>query len=526
MHEGFAFITIDENDLPYRSVGSFRDFRSEYDVCSSHKQSWSLLKSRNTGSNPRAGVLTFDYFQRRMRLAVQEDMPKREFWRGLTVCGLCTCFASIWLHAIMQAHPHFSGDIFLTASLRYRYLRRVRGGHFLLHSIRSHPRIQASLGRDGVFHPRWGLCGPGSGGLSDRHSGGHSWILTVAWLVAAVLFQSAGHAQSLWKVETKRQKLAQMTLAALMVAAFPAAAVPYALDRTILPALTTSSDTWFQAAVFGVIAAALAPGIILAALVAYYRRYHTEDDRLTGLLCYFFVPCAFGLASGALSTSRFDEWWTVEQILIGVSWLTLMAGIGVGNAFADKEVGDRIEELEALRDISWALVGTGSFRQLCEKFAETLTTRLDAKITGVFIADDNGAALEMVAIHGSAERQQNVGTSYPITSKGHYPGFHSGHTARAFITREVQVAHEVFVDVELVPWRVIAVDKGCAVSLPLVGRASAMGVLDVYFSDARQLGRQRLMLLNTIAASAGPAIENARAGESAPEDEQELDLAA
>ncbi len=49
MHEGFAFITIDENDLPYRSVGSFRDFRSEYDVCSSHKQSWSLLKSRNTG---------------------------------------------------------------------------------------------------------------------------------------------------------------------------------------------------------------------------------------------------------------------------------------------------------------------------------------------------------------------------------------------------------------------------------------------------------------------------------------------
>ncbi len=65
MHEGFAFITIDENDF-----AQFRDFLSEYDVCIVHKQSCSLLKSRNTGSNQCAGVptfdfLTFDYFQRR-----------------------------------------------------------------------------------------------------------------------------------------------------------------------------------------------------------------------------------------------------------------------------------------------------------------------------------------------------------------------------------------------------------------------------------------------------------------------------
>ena len=228
-------------------------------------------------------------------MAVQEDIsPKREFWRGLTVYGLCICAASICLHAIVQGHPHFSGDIFLTASCAIGICAAFGAATFCFTRFvfsRAFRHLLAAM----AFSTLVG--GYAAQGVVDYRnvgaSGGHSWILTVAWLVAAALLQSAGHAQSLWKVDTRRQRLAQMTLAGLMVVAFPAAAVPYALDKTILPALTASSGTWFQAAVFGVIAAALAPGIILAALVAYYRRYHTEDDRLTGTAVLFLRALRF-----------------------------------------------------------------------------------------------------------------------------------------------------------------------------------------------------------------------------------------
>lgn len=79
------------------------------------------------------------------------------------------------------------------------------------------------------------------------------------------------------------------------------------------------------------------------------------------------------------------------------------------------------------------------------------------------------------------------------------------------------MANDVFVDVELVPWRIVAADDGCAASIPLADHDVCIGVLDVYFSDASQLTTSRLRLLATIAAAATSAIEYAlskQAGES------------
>jgi len=108
------------------------------------------------------------------------------------------------------------------------------------------------------------------------------------------------------------------------------------------------------------------------------------------------------------------------------------------------------------------------------------------------------------------------------------PGFHTGHTAKAFNSKQVHTASDVFVDVEFVPWPVIAVDDGCAASIPLVNQGAAFGALNLYFGQSRELTKQRLELLATIAASATPAIQNAIAREqfAQPCVENELDAAA
>ena len=83
------------------------------------------------------------------------------------------------------------------------------------------------------------------------------------------------------------------------------------------------------------------------------------------------------------------------------------------------------------------------------------------------------------------------------------------------------------VDVEFVPWRVVAQNDGCAASIPLVDHDVCTGVLNAYFSDATQLTTARLRLLATIAAAATSAIEFALSKEAGPCSESaELDLAA
>jgi len=86
----------------------------------------------------------------------------------------------------------------------------------------------------------------------------------------------------------------------------------------------------------------------------------------------------------------------------------------------------------------------------------------------------------------------------------------------------------VFIDVEFVPWRLIAVHDGCAVSVPLLDQGDALGIVNFYFTDSVLLTRQRLRLLATIAGATTPAIKNALLMEAfqAREQNTEFDKAA
>jgi GAF domain-containing protein len=192
-----------------------------------------------------------------------------------------------------------------------------------------------------------------------------------------------------------------------------------------------------------------------------------------------------------------------------LSWFAIISGFCIENAIMQREAQDRVQELDALHQVSWSIVGVGSLHDLLDMYARTHQEQLGVKVAAVYLADKTADCLELYAIRGPDDCPGAVGTKYPITSENRWPGFNTGHTARAFLSQEVQVANDVFVDVEFIPWRMVAADDGCAVSLPMVFRGKTIGVVNLYYEDSKLLTKQRLRLLSTIAGAAAPAIASA-----------------
>ena len=348
--------------------------------------------------------------------------------------------------------------------------------------------------------------------------GPQAWITTSSWLAAAVLFAGAAYSETVWRRSSRYESLQQFVLAVIAVLAFPFAAAPYAFDASLLCSFGGMQSQAFTAVLVNGTAGFAATVLTLLALLGMLRRAglakdETGDDRFAGLLCYFLAPCVFGLLLRTASSERFDGLWRSGEIVRAGAWLALIVRAGIENAFAHRESSDRLRELDTLHQVSWSLVGAGTVRELMNLFVDTLVDKVGARIAAIYLADDAGENLELAAISGCDDPRNPVGTVYPLASANKWPGFHSGHTADAFRSGEMRIARDVFIDVEFVPWRQVAVDDPAAASFPLLRQGKAVGVLNIYFSDRLQLNTQRIKLISTIATAATPAIEYARARE-------------
>jgi hypothetical protein len=338
----------------------------------------------------------------------------------------------------------------------------------------------------------------------------YDWIMTVSWLMAALAFAGASHSRTVMRVSGRLQSLLMSVLAGLLVLGFPMAVLTYALDVTVFYAFSADPARAFAAYLIETSTSIAALSLMLLALYAGCRRALVEGDRPSAATCFFLVPCAAALIARAASLERFDGWWICCEVMTVGAWLAFVVMAGVENARAQQEARDHSREMEALHEISWSLVGTRSIEELPGHLARILQERVGARIVAVYLADAGAQALRVAAVAGPDECRNSVGAVYPVLSTDRRPGFHTGHTARAFLSREMQSACDVFVDVELVPWRIIAGEEGCAVSLPMVEGGEAIGVISFYFSDRRELTPQRLRLLLTIAAAVSPSIAHAR----------------
>ena len=442
-------------------------------------------------------------------------MPGETFWRRLLMWGAAVALASL---AVKQFLPATIGAPSLGVLMSLHVLAGIAG---LGASAYCFARF--TLGRELRYLLAAAAFSALSSGailqaIADFRAPtplAHGWLVTSAWLVASLFFVGSAFSQTTWRASGARDTVAQLAFGVLLAATFPLVAVWHAFDPNILYALSRASGGDLLRNLVDIAARALAPVLVTVALVGTYRRLRSVDDRAAALLCYFLLACTLGLISRAASAVRFDQWWAVSQVVAAASWIVLVVGIEVENAFTHREASERLGEQEFLHDVSWALVGAGTCRELLNLFVSTLVDKLGARMAAVYISDAKAANLELAAICGPEESVAAVGTQYPLISSDRRPGFHTGHTARAFASKEVRIASDVFVDVEFVPWQMIAADDGCAASLPLVDRGTAIGVLSIYFPQSRKVTPQRLKLLATIAAAATPAIQNARAGEEA-----------
>lgn len=361
-----------------------------------------------------------------------------------------------------------------------------------------------------------------AGDLMGLSSAVYDWITAAAWLFFGVTLAGATYATSVWRASSRPQAVAQLLISLISVAAFPLAALPYVFRTVMLDGLTSSSGRVLVACVAADLMTLAALALVMTALVGHYHRVQEQNSRLSVVICYYLVTCIVGLVLRSVSMLRFDELWWCSHFALSGSWLVLIGGFAVESAFAHREAADRLAELEAMHEVSWSLVGTGGATELLSTFANTLKDRLDARIVAVYIATADAQALDLASLAGPVECQERVGSRYTVFSNDRRPGFHTGHSAKAFTARETQVAHSVFIDVELVPWRIVAQEDGCAVSLPLVHQGEAIGVMSLYFQESGFLGPQRLRLLETIAAAVGPSIGNARSAR-ASKDRQEAE---
>ena len=339
----------------------------------------------------------------------------------------------------------------------------------------------------------------------------HVMLSTSVWLVAAAFFLGSAASRGRWTTATRKEAIGTVVAGAVLVVAFPVTALPYVFDSSLLFRISATGSGALLCYVIDYAARFLAPVLLILAILGYYRRLRDDSNSLAYTVCYFLVTCLAGLISRLFSTVPYDQWWIVSFWTMALSWIVLLTGAQIRTAYAYQETRDRVAELEVLHNVSWSLVGAGTSGDLLDQFAHTLVDEVGARAAGVYTSVDDGQKLRLAAVCGLGEDSPHAGTVYTVVCQERRPGFHTGHTALAFTSTEVQIASNVFVDVEFVPWKVIAQDDGCAVSIPLVNHGNPIGVLSLYLSSAKQLTRQRLKLFATIAAAAAPAIESALA---------------
>lgn len=352
-----------------------------------------------------------------------------------------------------------------------------------------------------------------------------NWTATASYLLGSLFLTFGIYSKNNWSPVSRRDALIQLCVAAIATGLLPAALFTYHMHSS---GLDSPASVSIAAYIINMVAS-MAAFVLFSITCAGHHRRCLEHDRISALLCYFFAPFILASAYYAISSAFNLELFGLSHIMFSLAWVVPFVGVGIENAFTFREAAERVVEMETLHAVSWALVGVGSVYELLDEFVRALTADLGAKVAAVYISDEQGENLELAAICGLEGTEAMVGKQYGVLSTDRRPGFHTGHTAKAFLSQEMQIVPDVFADVEFVPWKLVAVDDGCAVSLPLVDRGRAIGVVNLYFNDRSRLTKQRINLLVTIAAAATPAVENAlvrERGESSVPDRSDFDLAA
>jgi len=420
----------------------------------------------------------------------------------LCAWAVALVFGSIAMQAVLSASPGLSHRLSGISTSALAGCMGLAGvlcylARFALTGRWSHAYAAAGF---------WTLtCAQGLGVLVG--SSGRSALESAAWIIAGALLFVSTRADGTTRQGRRNRGPGRLATIGMLSTALPLiSALSIIRTRVSADAAPFAGSVSVAVSLLGVMAVAAAISVVVALIQCCRRQPETNS---LGVIPYFLVVCGLSLLYRAMAACGLTEVEVTGHVLGMVSWVVLAVGFGIEAATGQAEVRDRIEELETMHQVSWSVVGTRDSYELLSVLASTLREKLDAGIVCVYLAGKDNGTLRVAAAYGPSGPCDNMGCEYPIISTSRFPGFHTGHSARAFATGEAQIVRDVFVEVELVPWRIIARDDGCAISLPLTDEEGTLGVLALYFPDHRQLTQTRIRLLTTLANAAAPAIRTA-----------------
>jgi len=263
-----------------------------------------------------------------------------------------------------------------------------------------------------------------------------------------------------------------------------------------------------------------------AALIALLQRTlrlaASNHDEIVVPMCYWVVATLLGTVL-ALASWREPHalWWEISGLeLAGIA--ALLVGLSIENEKAHRRAAEQMADLRAMQSISWSLVGAATLTELCQALTNAVSEGLGVSLAAVYVPGDESDQLVITATAGTDDPSVAVGKACSLQPERR-PGFHGGHTARAFRTGTVQVLREIFSDVEFMPWRTVAREEGTVLSVPLPYQGRVTGVMNLFLSGVTSVPESRLRLFESIAAAVSPAIENARLR---PSPTLDLDMAA
>ncbi|HOK52892.1 MAG TPA: GAF domain-containing protein [Armatimonadota bacterium] len=233
----------------------------------------------------------------------------------------------------------------------------------------------------------------------------------------------------------------------------------------------------------------------------------SKQDEIAVPMCYWSVSVFMASVMSLAFFQNPQTVWLQTKCLELAGVIALVIGLSLENEFAHRGAASRMEDLNALQKVSWSLVGASNLDELCATLVRVVAGGFKASAVAVYLPYNAADELTLAAIYGIDDSSIAVGNSYSIKPERR-PGFHSGHTARAFQTGKVQIVREVFSDVEFLPWRTLARSNGIAVSVPLPYQGKVIGVLNIFLPEVYSIDERRMRLLETIAAAVSPAIES------------------
>lgn len=187
------------------------------------------------------------------------------------------------------------------------------------------------------------------------------------------------------------------------------------------------------------------------------------------------------------------------------------AAVAIENARLYEQVKRRLAEQKVLYRMAQHLSSTVDVPTVLKFMVNHLSVSFGAKFGSVRLLDETGTVLQIGAIYGITDEytklaNENVQMSLdPGTTGGQSPA------AVAIRNRRMCTVSNIFKDRRFVVWRENARMDGYTslVSMPLIPTDTPIGVISLYFKDARRLQPAEHELLQTAARTAAIALQRA-----------------